>query len=101
MFMLRQLDLHPPGHPNCSSALDNLVMALLVSLEQKGGVSKLEEAIVYSHNAVALRPGHPKRPPFLHNLAHIISLVSDIRIALRILRKPSPSTAIFSRCLLL
>jgi tetratricopeptide (TPR) repeat protein len=37
-------------------------------------VSKLEEAIT-SRNAVALRPtqaGHPKRPPFLHNLAHII-----------------------------
>jgi hypothetical protein len=97
MFTHRQLDLHPPGHPNHSSALDNLVMALLVSLEQKGEVSKLEEAIVYSPYV----PAHPKRPPFLHNLAHLISLVSNIRIVLRILRKLSLSTAMFSRCLLL
>jgi hypothetical protein len=69
------LTLHPPGHPDRSSSLNNLANALQTRFEQLGRVEDLEDAISSHREALTLRPpGHPDRSSSLNNLANALLL---------------------------
>ena len=64
------LTLRPPGHPDRSSSLNNLALAVYTRYEQSGRIEDLEDVITYHREALSLRPpGNPDRSSSLNNLA--------------------------------
>ena len=69
--MFRQaLELYPPPHPNRSSTLNNLALALRSRFEQEGQKNDLDESIYLHRQALELHPPpHPNQSISLNNLA--------------------------------
>ncbi|KAH8103699.1 CHAT domain-containing protein [Phellopilus nigrolimitatus] len=64
------LELRPPGHPDRSVSLSNLVKAMRTRFEQTGRMEDLEKCIALYRGALDLHPlGHPHHSGFINNLA--------------------------------
>ncbi|KAF8440054.1 CHAT domain-containing protein [Boletus edulis BED1] len=64
------LGLRPQGHPDRSTSLNDLAVALSTRYDQLGAMADLDDAIVLGREAFQLRPqGHPDRSTSLNNLA--------------------------------
>ncbi|KAH8111533.1 TPR-like protein [Phellopilus nigrolimitatus] len=67
------LEIHSPGHPDHSSSMNNLAVAVSTRFEQTGRMEDLEEAIVLHRDALELHPpGHTLRSGSLNNLANAV-----------------------------
>ncbi|KAF8903428.1 tetratricopeptide repeat-containing protein [Gymnopilus junonius] len=65
------LELRPTPHPDRSSSLNNLAIALHSRFQQQGALNDLDEAIFLHREALELRLGpHPERFSSLSNLAN-------------------------------
>ncbi|KAG1875793.1 TPR-like protein [Suillus subluteus] len=77
--------LHPPGHSDRSSSLNNLAISLGSRFEQRGIMSDLDEAIELHRAALLLYPpGHSDRSSSLNNLAR--GIMSDLDEAIELHR---------------
>ena len=89
------LTLRPPGHPDRSSSLNDLAIAVLTRYHQLGRIEDLEEAITYLREALTLSPlGHPDRSSSLNNLAiavlarhHQLGRIEDLEEAITYYRE--------------
>jgi CHAT domain-containing protein len=67
------LTLRPPGHPDCSTSLNNLANAVLTRYHRSGRTKDLNEGVTYQRQALSLcPPSHLLRSMFLNNLANAI-----------------------------
>ncbi|KAG1888265.1 CHAT domain-containing protein [Suillus subluteus] len=64
------LELCPPGHQDCPSALNELAKAVEARFDEHGSIEDLEESIKLGREAISLCPeGHPDCQAYLNNLA--------------------------------
>ncbi|KAF9063102.1 CHAT domain-containing protein [Rhodocollybia butyracea] len=62
--------LHPIGHPDRGSLVNNLSLGLSDRFEQTGHLEDLNESIQLNRDVLLLRPmGHPDRGSSIHNLS--------------------------------
>ncbi|KAG2151615.1 TPR-like protein [Suillus bovinus] len=74
VFDREVLALHPIGHPDRSSSLNDLANDLAARFEHRGNEEDLDEAIALHTEVLALHPvGHPDRSILLNNLANDLS----------------------------
>ena len=72
-FHREALALRPPGHPDRSSFLINLAIAIDTRYDQSGRMEDLQEAITYYREALALcPPGHPRHCNLIDSLTTAI-----------------------------